>query len=76
MELDIEDYVPADGRTIDRYGPWKRKFIWFAKINGQRVLMRYVWQRKDIFGMIWINSDDVWDWALNDFELLAKSERR
>ena len=67
-----EGYIIPDGRPLPRYGKWRRKFIWFARINDKRVFMRYVWRRRDIFGHLWLKSSDRYDYALNDFELLTK----
>lgn len=53
------------------HGPWTTKFIWLAKINGTWVFCRDVHRRRHKFTMM--NGRPVYDYAINDLELIQKS---
>lgn len=59
-----------------QYSDWHRKFIFIRKINDQWVFFRYVHFRHEVYlgksgGGHYIGED----YAINEFELLAKSYR-
>lgn len=51
--------------------PWKRKFIFLGKINGTWVFCRYVYRRRPSWT---VTIDHFHEYALDDFELIQKSE--
>ena len=53
------------------HGPWKTKFIWLARINGTWVFCRNVHRRRHKFTVL--EGKPLYDYAINDFELMTKT---
>lgn len=51
--------------------PWERKFIFLKKINNIWVFCRRIYRRRHLYANLY--DKPIYDYALNDFELIQKS---
>jgi len=65
----------TDTETNDMYDDWERVFVIYKRIRGQHVICRTILRRQVItsYGDSRLVSPKVYDYALDDFEMIKKS---